>query len=74
MQSVLHHISTTRSQGKLLEEPIFIGTLNNDEHSSSNISSYDAIVSVIMLLKSYLVLRLFGQYSEWTSVKAIRAW
>jgi len=34
----------------------------------------DAIFSVITLLKSYLVLRLYGQYSPWTSDRSAKIW
>jgi len=48
-------------------------------NKSSNFSfidiySYDAIITVITLFKSYLLVRLFQHYSPWTKEKAIKAW
>jgi hypothetical protein len=50
--------------------PYFDYTFQGEMLGGTYVYSYNAIIFVIMLLRGYLVLRLFGQYSRWTNDKA----
>jgi hypothetical protein len=50
--------------------PYFDFTFEGRMLGGTYVYSYNAIIFVIMLLRGYLVLRLFGQYSRWTNDKA----
>lgn len=54
--------------------PTIDGSLTGKQLGGNYNYSFDGICFSLCLLRSYLLLRLYEQYSRWTNEEAIKVW